>query len=221
MKYLLLALVLAGCVSDRAREWGKIDAVDRESSSLIAAPYGDFDKGTSEIVKAACAQLRWDCLVATGYRTESRPLAVNRPIERGPASQADEFSDAAGDVYEYYNEKVDEIRGEPLALYVEVLGEGRDASGRFTVTLSGKAKEQQAAISKILKEEWGKGGELGSSLVVLAAPEEGGTFGRVQAGLRFHVPREYRGSRREKTILFFASALKRIEKDVFKVTSLE
>ena len=130
---LTLACFSAGCAAGPTDGGppviGSFTIFNRESPFLVAAPHGEFDTETGEIVWRFCQKVRWDCLIAEGFRAQHAPINVNRPTE-GSSLATTRFSERASLVYARYVKRIARI-SPGLRFYVEVHGNEYPGSENF------------------------------------------------------------------------------------------
>ncbi|MBI3297662.1 MAG: hypothetical protein HYZ75_05830 [Elusimicrobia bacterium] len=217
---LFLASLLAPPVGAQAAhstacESGSIVPVDRDSPFMLAAPHGDFDKQTAEIVDAACTKLGWDCLVARGQRTKAHQVNVNRPTEGVKAS--DERRTACAEaVFSAWKQAAARLNPAPR-LYVEVHGNvGKETKERVEVAVVGIGSEQAARIRKVLldaraehKLDWmGVWVEGPDPIKYKATSSKAwGQLSLSTSALHFEFPKRAREGQMENVYSFLASSL--------------
>jgi len=106
---------------------GTFTMFNRESSYLIAAPHGEFDENTNEITYDFCERVRWDCLVAEGFRRGPARINVNRPTAGTQLAEA-RFTDSAALVYTKYVRRIRRLSPRVI-FYVEIHGHRRSSLG--------------------------------------------------------------------------------------------
>lgn len=157
----LSSLLIVGCLSGpeggAPPVIGSFTIFNRESPYLVAAPHGEFDVQTGEIVWRYCQVVRWDCLIAEGFRADHAPINVNRPTE-GTRLAETKFTERASLVYARYVKRIARISPE-LRFYVEIHGNEYAGSENFievaTVGISTAQAERIAARGKKLLEAEG------------------------------------------------------------------
>ena len=108
---------------------GAFTIFNRESPYLVAAPHGEYDDQTGEIVWRFCNKIRWDCLIAEGFRADHAPINVNRPTE-GASLAGTRFTERASLVYARYVKRIAQI-SPGLRFYVEIHGNDYPGSEKF------------------------------------------------------------------------------------------
>ncbi len=149
---LVLALLASAC-GPCAREpyVGSFTLLDRGSRFLIAAPHGEFDENTAQVVLEFCAKTRWDCLVAEGFRDEDVPINVNRPTE-GIRLVDERATRRAARVYERYVERLQAL-STGVTLYVEIHGhEFDDLKDTIEVATVGVSKQGATMLEGRLRQ---------------------------------------------------------------------
>lgn len=138
---------------------GSFTIFNRESSYLVSAPHGEFDDQTGEIVWQFCLRVRWDCLIAEGFRADHAPINVNRPTE-GASLSGTRFTERASLVYARYVKRITRI-SPSLRFYVEIHGNEFKGTEEFidvaTVGLSVAQARRIESLAKQLLEEEGLG----------------------------------------------------------------
>lgn len=200
-----------------------MQAWDRGSDLILATPHGRFDRGTGAIVKSVCKQLRWNCLVAAGYRREHAPVNVNRPTEGvrlGPREERK--TDRAAAVYAEYHDNWLSLGGPRARLYVEVHGNSRPQSqSHIEIATVGFTKPELRAIRAILVNRLAAGGLPANLEVMLEGIDRiyyrarstkwFGILGHTRRGLHFEFPRALRSkSRRHRIVAYLTDTLPRI-----------
>jgi hypothetical protein len=149
-----LALYLQGCgviagkapasISlDTPGETGAFQVWRGRPGAVIGAPHGTSDRDTDVIGRDLARLTGFGLVVATGFSrldADGRRFNVNRPTESVPGSPArlEGETAEARRVYEAYRRRVDEAAQGPLALYVEVHGNGRhESAGRVEIATVG------------------------------------------------------------------------------------
>jgi hypothetical protein len=105
---------------------------------VLAAPHGDFDIGTFELVRQLCERHpQWSCILATQFRGEgsaAQPFNVNRPTLLND-DDCEHPSPLAHRVFTAWMEKVKRVRPK---VYVEIHGNVRlDSADRIEVAHKG------------------------------------------------------------------------------------
>jgi hypothetical protein len=105
---------------------------------VLAAPHGDFDIGTFEIVRQLCERHpQWSCILATQFRGQgsaAQPFNVNRPTLLND-DDCDHPSRLAQRVFTAWMEKVKRVKPR---VYVEIHGNVReDSENRIEVAHKG------------------------------------------------------------------------------------
>lgn len=99
---------------------GTFTMFNRQAPYLIAAPHGEYDENSGELVYDFCEQVRWDCLIAEGFRDERAPINVNRPTEGTTLNNA-RFTERATLVYAKYVKRIRRLSPR-VRFYVEIHG---------------------------------------------------------------------------------------------------
>lgn len=99
---------------------GTFTMFNRQSPFLIAAPHGEYDIKTSDLVYEYCEQVRWDCLVAEGFRDARTMINVNRPTAGARLAET-RFTDSAALVYSQYVSRIRRLSPRVL-FYTEIHG---------------------------------------------------------------------------------------------------
>ncbi len=98
------------------------------NDSVLAAPHGDFDIGTFEIVRELCERHpQWTCVLATHFRSEgasAQPFNVNRPT----LLNHDDCSSPHPLAYRVFAAWMEKVKRITPRLYVEIHGNARDES---------------------------------------------------------------------------------------------
>lgn len=146
---LIGALLLGACSIQQSMVIGTFTMFNRDAPFLVAAPHGAFDSNTDELVYAFCGRVRWDCLVAEGFRSSDAELNVNRPTE-GYSLASTEFTERAAVVYAKYLSRIRRLSVRPR-FYVEIHGHG-DPNLRRIVDIAtvGVTKAQALRIQEVL-----------------------------------------------------------------------
>lgn len=104
---------------------GKIKRIEGEGSMVIAAPHGDRDKFTAEIVTTLCKRLGCAGVVAGDFVNPetSKRVNVNRPTEgAGIEPQEEVPTSLASSVYHRFLSAILKASGKKLRRYVEIHG---------------------------------------------------------------------------------------------------
>jgi hypothetical protein len=148
----LVAALLGGCAEPKAPEVlvGTFTMFNRQSPYLIAAPHGEYDNNTDEVVYEFCERVRWDCLVAEGFRNRRTMINVNRPTA-GAKLRDTRFTDSAADVYSQYVSRIRRLSPR-VAFYAEIHGhEHAKLPDVIDIATVGISPEQAKFIYKTLK----------------------------------------------------------------------
>jgi hypothetical protein len=146
------ALWLVACATPKTPEIvvGTFTVFNRESPYLIAAPHGEFDENTAEITYDFCEQVRWDCLVAEGFRGSTARINVNRPTAGTRLAQA-RFTEGAAAVYANYVKRIRRLSPR-VTFYVEVHGHKRAAlSEIIDIATIGVSPSQAVFMREVLE----------------------------------------------------------------------
>lgn len=130
---------------------------NRESPYLIAAPHGEFDENTGELVYDFCEKVRWDCLIAEGFREDGARINVNRPTEGLRLSEA-QFTERASLVYAKYLNRIRRLSPQ-VHFYVEIHGhENKDLAETVEVATVGLSVDQAQHIKDLFSESFKREG---------------------------------------------------------------
>lgn len=193
---------------------GTFTIFNRSSPYLIAAPHGEFDEKTGEIVWKFCRVVRWDCLIVEGFREESAAINVNRPSE-GVRISDTQFTERAALVYARYVEKIRKLTP-ALRLYVEIHGNDRSESKKHieiaTVGITPAQAERIAALFR--KKLKAVGLDLEIRIDVLDQIHYNATHARrfgvlsfLNPALHIELPVSARTDSFQKTVRFLAKTL--------------
>lgn len=149
----LLSLGLSACAEPEVPKLliGTFTLINRESPYLIAAPHGQFDAHTAQMVYEFCDRVRWDCLVAEGFRGQRAFFNVNRPTE-GMRLTETRFTEQAAFVYSKYVSRIRRLTPR-VTFYAEIHGHSHPKLGdTIDVATVGVSKSQAEFIQKQLVE---------------------------------------------------------------------
>jgi hypothetical protein len=159
----MAAFVAQGCAMARIEPEppqpgpGAFTAWKGRPGLVIGAPHGTSDRETDRIGLDLARRTGFGVVVATGHvqvRPGGRRLNVNRPTEGvvgAPASEEVE-TPRAREAYEAYARRVREVAQGPLALYVEIHGNGRQGSnGRIEIATVGVSLEEAWRLRTLLE----------------------------------------------------------------------
>jgi hypothetical protein len=128
---------------------------------VIAAPHGTSDPYTGEIAAELARRTGFGLVVAGGFGLEAeasgrpaRRYEVNRPTEgvpgRPPAEEV--ATPSAGQVYAEFERRVLETAAAPLALYVEIHGNGsQESAGRLEIATVGIDRDDAWRLRTLLE----------------------------------------------------------------------
>jgi len=115
---------------------------------VIGAPHGHSDEGTDWISRELAKRTGFGLVVATGFArldSQGRRFSVNRPTEGVPGRPAGEevYSEEARRVYETYAQRVREVAGGSIRLFVELHGNARpESAGRIEIATVGVDRQE-------------------------------------------------------------------------------
>ncbi len=198
---------------------GEIRAFNRGARQVIAAPHGEFDTHSAEVVERFCELVSWNCLVVRGYRTSERPINVNRPTE-GLRLKTEKFSSDAAQVYSAYERNVDALFGRSGELYVEIHGNVRRASqGHIDIAHVGWDQSSLARLREILERHLEEQGLTEYQILLEGDPgffygasscKKFGILSKMPRALHIETPIALRSKRRESLVKFLAGALSEV-----------
>ncbi len=193
---------------------GAFTIFNRESPYLIAAPHGEYDEGTGEIVWEFCQKVRWDCLIAEGFRAEHAPINVNRPTE-GVSLAETRFTERASLVYARYVRRITRI-APTLRFYVEIHGNDYPGSrDRIEVATVGLTKQQAIRIERLGSQLLADEGLHYELVIDLLDPirfrasqsRKFGVLSFIRPALHIELPVRARKADRERTVKFLTGFL--------------
>jgi hypothetical protein len=234
---LALALLVQGCagiVPDRratpelvGHPGGAFLVQRGQAGIVIGAPHGTSDSDTDRVALDLARRTGFGLVVATGFAfldPEGRRLNVNRPTESVPGSPARQEAEtrAARDAYAAYRRHLHEAAQGPLALYVEIHGNGRrQSAGRLEIATVGVSRDEGWRLKTLL--ELVRDAHLGARpgpprLDVLVEPvdplhyrasaaKRGGALGLAPRALHIEIPRIARTAHREAYTALLADFL--------------
>ncbi len=124
---------------------------------VIAAPHGTSDSATDVMGRELAKLTGFSLVVVTGYThvdAAGRRYNVNRPTESEPgtAARQEVETEPARQVYQTYRRQVADAAQGPLRLYVEVHGNGRQASaGRMEIATVGVSRDDAWRLKTLLE----------------------------------------------------------------------
>ncbi len=208
---------------------GTFTMFNRESPYLIAAPHGEYDENTGELVYDFCEQVRWDCLIAEGFRDEKAMINVNRPTEGARLSET-RFSESAAVVYAKYVHRIRRLSPKVL-FYVEI--HGHDHSGltnTVDIATVGISHSQAVFIHDTLTQAFEEQGlsALDVRLDALEPIHYNATHARrfgvlsfISPALHIELPHSTRHEHRARVVNALGKALPRVARDAFPFQQLE
>lgn len=220
----MLALAVGmGCDKPQKTEVlvGTFTMFDRESTYLIAAPHGEFDEFTGEIVYDFCDEVRWDCLIAEGFR--SGQINVNRPTE-GVRIKETQFTARASIVYAKYLKRIRRLSPR-VGFYVEIHGHDNPSLANSIEISTVGLTDSQAHYIKEQFEEVFREEQLGHLEVRLDKFEEihykashardFGVLSFISPAIHIEFPRSARTDHREKVVKSLVRVLPTVSAEVF------
>src|SRR5216684_2311802 len=161
-----LSILLSGCATIQVRpesgvEGGQIWTRPGRAGVVVAAPHGTSDPYTGEIAAELARRTGFGLVVAGGFGLEAeasgrpaRRYEVNRPTEgvpgRPPAEEV--ATPSAERVYAEFERRVLETAAAPLALYVEIHGNGsRESAGRLEIATVGIDRDDAWRLRTLLE----------------------------------------------------------------------
>lgn len=219
----LAAIFLVSCQArqvalqkDQVLSLGEMHVVNRGVPFVIAAPHGEFDTHSAEVVDALCESLPWSCIVVRGYRTKEKPINVNRPTE-GLTKDTEKPSSDATHVYNEYSKNVDKLFGNGSKLYVEIHGNARpESQDRIEIAQVGLSASSIARLRKLLYANLEKQGLSQYRILIEGDPgfhynatsaKKFGILRKVKRALHIETPLTLRNEKREALVKFLAGAL--------------
>lgn len=134
--------------------YGTFNIFDKSSSTVLAAPHGSYDINTGAILYNVCSQVKFSCVIATGFTPKGTRININRPTEGvGIKSTKEPKTVRANKAYTSFKKHVSNVANPNLQLYIEIHGSGING---IEVALHNISKNEAELIKKILKEEWSK-----------------------------------------------------------------
>src|SRR5438093_534388 len=126
---------------------GRFEVRKGRPGFVIATPHGTSDRDTDIIGRDLARLTGFGLVVATGFSgldEDGRRFNVNRPTESvaGTPARLEGETGEARQVYEVYRRHVAEAAQGPVALYVEVHGNGHaDSAGRVEIATVGLTRD--------------------------------------------------------------------------------
>lgn len=191
---------------EEALALGNMVTKDHSSPYIIAAPHGKFDLNTADVVESVCINAQWNCLIASGYRTEEHPINVNRPTEGvGLAKYEEQHTDRARYVYEEYLARFSDIQTASFKLYVEIHGNSRpESQNRIEIATVGLDSDESATIKEELILELTEAGLSDLNVLIEGDPDfhfhasaakAFGILKDVETALHLEIPIAFRSDR--------------------------
>jgi len=161
-----LSILLSGCATIQVRpesgvEGGQIWTKPGRAGVVVAAPHGTSDPYTGEIAAELARRTGFGLVVAGGFGLEAeasgrpgRRYEVNRPTEGVPGRPPVEevATPSAGQVYAEFERRVLETAVAPLALYIEIHGNGsRESAGRLEIATVGIDRDDAWRLRTLLE----------------------------------------------------------------------
>ncbi|PYN08289.1 MAG: hypothetical protein DME06_16360, partial [Candidatus Rokuibacteriota bacterium] len=161
-----LSVLLSGCATIQVRpesgvEGGQIWTKPGRAGVVVAAPHGTSDPYTGEIAAEVARRTGFGLVVAGGFGLEAeasgrpgRRYEVNRPTEGVPGRPSAEevATPSAERVYAEFERRVLEAAAAPLALYVEIHGNGsRESAGRLEIATVGIDRDDAWRLRTLLE----------------------------------------------------------------------
>ncbi len=196
---------------------------NRESPYLIAAPHGEYDENTGELVYEFCERVRWDCLVAEGFRDERAFINVNRPTEGTRLSET-RFTESAALVYTKYVHRLRSL-SQRVLFYAEI--HGHEHSGMVNtidIATVGISHSQAVFIHDTLTQAFQRQdlAELDVRLDALEPIHYNATHARkfgvlsfINPALHIELPHAARHELRQRVVSALVEALPKIAQDAF------
>lgn len=146
-RLLLLILLFGGC---GAAYQGMFHVLPGNSIVIVAAPHGESDLNTDDIVKSIAARTGFNSIVVANGTSLKTRYNVNRPTVGGRiACGSEPATDLSREVYENYRARVLKINPKP-ALYVEIHGEAGD--GPIEAATKGLTEEGAVRLKRSYSE---------------------------------------------------------------------
>ena len=155
---ILIGVLLSGSCSSNSSiikiRYGNFEVIDKNSSTVLAAPHGSSDINTGAILSNTCKRGGFSCVIAAGFTSKGIRINVNRPTEGvGIKSTKEPRTARATKVYNSYKNQITQVASPVLNLYIEVHGSGVDG---IEVALHNINTNEAKLIKSILIEEWSK-----------------------------------------------------------------
>src|SRR3989339_67904 len=213
-KYYFLKVIIPILLANSAI-WaapGRIEIQNNESRYILSAPHGGFDLYTDVVAESVCREIKWSCIIASGYRGEGEGPNVNRPTQ---GVKGETPSKEAQEVFEKYVAAITSLHHpSEILLYVEI--HAQRANQNIEVAAVGFSSDELANLKKIMTSNIQQAGLTNTTMAVemidpikykATQAKKIGTLSMVKRALHLEVPSRLPVEEQKQLIEFFKISL--------------